>query len=96
MWVLQYSERGSTESAGLWKNSLTQKKAKKGSEMYGGPAKVRTQDFCCVKSMHNNSSSNELINISLNDFWQTYENRLNAYLKLKDIFERIKRTCLSS
>jgi hypothetical protein len=49
VWVLPYSGRGSTESAGLWKKPITQKKAKK-SEMYDGLAEIQTQELRRVKA----------------------------------------------
>ncbi len=50
MWVLPYSGRGSTESAGLWKKTPYSKKGEKDSEIYGGPAEIRTQALRRVKA----------------------------------------------
>jgi len=44
-------EGGSIESAGLWKTPpLTQKKAKKMCEMYGGAAEIQTQELRRLKA----------------------------------------------
>ena len=66
MWVLPYSGGGSIESAGLWKTPpLTQKKAKKMCEMYGGPAEIRTQDLRRVKALFDDNNQSAGVNIPL-------------------------------